>query len=141
MYDTLQIIEADSGEERQCLEPCTDQQYSVATTSSSYPAQPTFPYSKEACFLVIKFFEKCKVSARLTPFYIIDASKCQIIKITEIQVMSSTSSTLLSVNHLMSLDSEDPLEKTFLGDQYKYLKFFIVKPQSKFQVPGFQLLF
>ena len=56
-------------EERPCLEPCTDQQYSVTTATSAYPAQPTFPFSKEACLLVIKFFEKCKVSARLNKIH------------------------------------------------------------------------
>lgn len=58
-----QILDVDSVEERPCLESCSDQQSSVTATTSAYPAELTFPFSKEACLLVIKFFEKCKVSA------------------------------------------------------------------------------
>ena len=59
-----QIIDAYSGKTKKCLEPCTDFQYSLKTTTSSYPAESTFQNSKEACFLVMKFFETCKQLAQ-----------------------------------------------------------------------------
>lgn len=61
---TSQIIDPYSGETVQCEEPCTDYKYQSQTSASSYPAQTTFVTSKEACLLVIKFFELCKDSAR-----------------------------------------------------------------------------
>ena len=58
------IIDALSKEEKRCYQPCTDTMYSMKTTSSAYPAQETFQYSKEACILLIKFFEECKIYNR-----------------------------------------------------------------------------
>ena len=53
----LQIIDPYSKETVSCLQPCTDYTYQSQTTTSSYPAATTFLNSKEACMLVIKFFQ------------------------------------------------------------------------------------
>jgi len=58
--DYKQIYDAYTAEPLKCREPCTDFQYSMETTTSSYPAFTTFTNSKEACFLIIKFFENCR---------------------------------------------------------------------------------
>ena len=54
------IIDAYSGKKMKCLQPCSDNIYDMKTTTSAYPAKETFQYSKEACMLILKFFEKCK---------------------------------------------------------------------------------
>ena len=62
--DYKYIIDAYSKERKRCYQPCTDTMYTMKTTSSAYPAQETFQYSKEACLLLIKFFEECKIYNR-----------------------------------------------------------------------------
>ena len=56
----LQIIDPFTNEKLKCLQPCSDNQYSMKTSTSGFPAKATFHYSQEACVLLLKFFEKCK---------------------------------------------------------------------------------
>lgn len=62
--DYKMIVDAFSGETKDCWQPCTDTIYDMKTTTSAYPAKETFHYSKEACYLLVKFFEKCLVYKR-----------------------------------------------------------------------------
>ena len=55
-----QIIDPFTNEKLKCLQPCSDNQYSMKTSTSGFPAKATFHYSQEACVLLLKFFEKCK---------------------------------------------------------------------------------
>ena len=73
-----QIWDPVLGQSVSCLQSCSDQTNTVATTQADFPAQPTFPtrcsaeqynamkytlpflYSSEFCMLMIKFVDACK---------------------------------------------------------------------------------
>ena len=57
-------ITSHRNEKKKCLEPCRDFSYKIQSTMSSYPAQPTFIYSRESCILLTKFIQVCKDQAR-----------------------------------------------------------------------------
>ena len=63
-FPLFQIFDPFKQQNMTCYESCDDQQHSVQTTTSKYPAETTFTHEIDYCLLLIKFVDQCKIVER-----------------------------------------------------------------------------